>query len=81
MSACQSFRPLAPFIFLAKVSFFGSFFFFNTEGVWLYKCVYDIPLVSLILNILICGFSSILTSFFFVKVLFWLFNMERGVAI
>ena len=29
VSVCQSFRPVAPFIFLAKVPFY--LFFFNTE--------------------------------------------------
>ena len=59
MFTCQSFRPVAPFFFLAKVQFLA--FLFNTERVWPYKDAYDVPLVTLILNIY--GSSSILFSF------------------
>ena len=64
MSACQSFRPVAPFFFLAKVPFlfvvvfFGSVFFIK-KGVWPYKYADDIPMVTLILNIYgILGLTS-----------------------
>ena len=47
-SAYQSFRPVAPLSYLAKVTFFG---FLNTKRGWPYRHAYDIPLVTLILNI------------------------------
>ena len=44
-----SFRPVAPFFFLSKVPFF--FFFLVLKGVWPYRYAYDVPLVTLILNV------------------------------
>ena len=46
--ACQSFRPVAPFFFMAKVPFLA---FLIQKGVWSYKYANDVPLVTLILNI------------------------------
>ena len=45
VSAYQSFRSVAPFFFLVKVPSL------NTERVWPYRYAYDIPLVTLIVNI------------------------------
>ena len=59
MSACQCFRPAASF-------FFG---FFNiVRGVAIYKYAYDIPLVTLILNIY--GFVGLALFIFLAKVPF-----------
>ena len=49
MSSCQNFRPRAPFFFLAKVPFWA--FFLIQKGVWPYRYAYDVPLVTLILNV------------------------------
>ena len=50
--ACMPrFRPVAPFFSLAKVPFFGLFFFGMQKGMWPYRHAYDIPLVTPILNI------------------------------
>ena len=57
MSACQSFRCIDPFYFLAKVSFFG---FFNTERGDPYIHAHDVPLVTLILNI--HGFMGLIST-------------------
>ena len=60
VSICQSFRPLTPFFFLTKVPFLA--FFLEYRKVWPYRHAYDVPLVTLILNIY--GFVG-LASFFF----------------
>ena len=49
VSACQSFRPLAPFLFLVKDPFLVLYFLIK-KGVWTYRHVYGVPLVTLILN-------------------------------
>ena len=59
VSACQSFRHVAPFFFWQKYRFclFG---FLIQKGVWPYRYAYDIPLVTLILNIY--GFVGLTSS-------------------
>ena len=49
----KNFRPLIPLFFLTEVPFFGFVFFafLIQKKVWPYKCAYDVPLVTLILNI------------------------------
>ena len=59
LSACQSFRPVAPLFFLAEVPLW---LFKIQRGVWLYEYAYDISLMILILDIWVCGSSSILLS-------------------
>ena len=49
MSTCRSYRPVAPFIFLAKIPIWP--FFLKIEGVLAHIDVYDVSLVTLILNI------------------------------
>ena len=61
MSACQSVRPIDPFLFIAKVPFL---LFLNTKGVY----AYAVPLVTLILNVY--GFVGLVPLFFLVKVPF-----------
>ena len=78
VSAYQRFRPVALFFFLEKVPFLA--FFLIQKGVWPYKYAYDVPLVTLILNIY--GFVGLAPFFLWKKYHFWLlFNTKRGVAI
>ena len=86
MSACQSFRPVAPFIFLTTVAFWGPFF--NTEGVWPSKYAYDIPLVVLIYNIygfvgLPPSFSgkNIIFGYFWIKKVVWPYKCNHDVPL
>ena len=58
VSACQSFRPVASFFFSGKSILFLAFFLIQ-KGVWLYKCAYDIPPVTQILNIY--GFEDLMS--------------------
>ena len=76
LSACLSYRPIVPSIFLVKNTIFG---LFNSKEVWSYRYAYGIPLVTWILNM--CGFEC-QTTFFLAEVPFLAFsNIERGVAI
>ena len=79
VSACQRFRPVAPFFFLAKVPFLPLKMFLKKiqKGVWPYRYA----LVTLI--IYIYGLVCLAPSFFLAKVPFlaFFFNMEGGVAI
>ena len=64
VSACQSFRPVAPFFFLVKIPFLVCVFFFKIQkGVWPYRYAYDVPLVTLLLNIY--GFVGLAPFFLF----------------
>ena len=65
VSACQSFRPRAPFIFSVKNTIFGSFFLIQKE-LWPYRYAYHVPLVTLILNMY--GFLGLAPFFFLAKV-------------
>ena len=58
VSACQSFRPVAPFFLLAKVPFL--FLVLIQKGVWCCTYAYDIPLVTPILNIY--GFVGLIST-------------------
>ena len=78
MSACQSFRSVAPFfLFFWKKYHICFVLFFDTEKVWPYRHAYDIPLVTLILNIYIYGFVDLAPFFFLTKAPFLaFFNMQ-----
>ena len=67
VSAYQSFRPVAPFFFLEKVP---NWPFFGIQKGCGHIYAYDIPLMTLILNIY--GFVGLDPFFFLVKYPFWL---------
>ena len=75
VSASQSFTPVTPFLFLTRVPFWA-FFFKIQKGVWPYRYAYDIPLVTLILNIY--GFVDLAPFFFLAKVTFLAFLYGKG---
>ena len=54
VSACQSFRPVAPFFFLTKLPLLP---FFYIEGLWPYRHANDVSLDTMILNV--CGFEGL----------------------
>ena len=64
MSACQNFRPIAPFFCGKSIIFFPLI----QKGVWPYRYAYDGPLVTLILNIF--GFMVLAPFYFLSKVHF-----------
>ena len=53
VSACRTFRPVAPLFFLEKVLFLA--FLKIQKGVWPYRYAHDVPLVTLILTIWVRG--------------------------
>ena len=72
MSAYQSFRPVAQFIFWQKYHFQP---FFYKERVWPYGYAFNVPLMILILNMCVPGFSSI----FLAKIPILALLIQKGV--
>ena len=74
VSACQSFRPVASFFFPVIVPFLIQ------KGVWLHRYAFDVPLVTVMLNIccFFVVFFGLAPFFFLLSTIFGFIKYGKG---